>query len=439
MRVIQRWFTSLMLCASFEVIAQEQPKVQEPSKMIDCSSPNIPSYPLTGKILSLDDAIMRASLQAPVIQIAVWEIADKENDTVTASLRPNPSFHLDIGPGGDGACANDNNCNSGSVSYSLAQDLELGGKRCARVAAADGLEMVSLFDYQIALRDLQFNVISVYLRVYALQLKLRLVEEHQRVAENVQEVVSAKVSAGKLPALQESKAKVAVAATKIHVIRTKRHYENAKKQLAVLMGSLEEVDFDCVDYPFYQIHEPVAFETISSRLVEHPSVIKKDVEIDASYSAIGLARANAVPNLTVEAGVTQGNWKGDEFAFFINFSIPIPINDRNQGNIAKAYSKIYQIEYQRQQLLLDLESQLYSDYQDMTSAYDVIIDYKDQVLVQAMNAFEQIQTRFEQGKHDYLEVLDTQRSMFTAQEQYVDYLLEYHLKKAELNRIVNPI
>jgi cobalt-zinc-cadmium efflux system outer membrane protein len=434
MRVIQRWFTSLILCVSFEVIAQEQPKIQEP-KIIDCSSFNIPSYPLTGKILRLDDAIMRASLQAPVIQIAAWEIANKENDTVTAGLRPNPSFNLDIGPGGDGACANNNNCSAGSVSYSIEQEFELGGKRCARVAAADGLEQVSFFDYQIAIRNVQFNVISAYLKVYAIQLKLCLAEEHRRIAENVQEVVSAKVSAGKLPSLQESKAKVAVAATKIHAARTKRQYENAKKQLAVLMGSVD-VDFECVDYLFYQVREPIAFETIASRLIEHPSVIKKDAEIDAGYSAISLARANAVPDLTVEAGVKQDSWKGDEFAFFINFSIPIPISDRNQGNIAKAYSQIYQTEYQRQQLLLDLESQLHSDYQDMTSAYDVIIDYKDQVLVEAMDAFEQIQTRFEQGKHDYLEVLDTQRSMFTAQEQYVDYLLEYHLKQAELKRLV---
>jgi cobalt-zinc-cadmium efflux system outer membrane protein len=43
---------------------------------------------------------------------------------------------------------------------------------------------------------------------------------------------------------------------------------------------------------------------------------------------------------------------------------------------------------------------------------------------------------YEQGKMDYLNVLDAQRTLFSTKGEYVNALAECHIRKTELERLI---
>jgi cobalt-zinc-cadmium efflux system outer membrane protein len=368
-----------------------------------------------------------------MIQAVAGDVFMRSADIVQVGLRPNPEFSVEVDDL-DAQWRNNHITNPCYLTYSLAQLIETGGKRQARVLVADAARVVSIWDHEIAIQDLRHKVRTTFIDACAAQHKLALAAEHEKMAKKVLDTVSGKVKAGKLGSIQETKARVAHSSSKLAMIKALRALDTAKKQLIALLGC-EELQFDCVDFPFYMLDRPVAFELLEKHLCCHPTLLKKDNEIETAYLNEELQRKQAIPDVTVEGGVSHTQ-SFNNMEFYFDVSIPLPFFDRNQGNIAKAYYQIQQIENQRDQISLDLESQLDIAYQDMVNAYDDAEVYKDQVLKEAVQAFNEIQEVFQQGKEDYLEVLDTQRSVFEAQEKYVDILQEYHKKQAEVEYII---
>jgi cobalt-zinc-cadmium efflux system outer membrane protein len=54
----------------------------------------------------------------------------------------------------------------------------------------------------------------------------------------------------------------------------------------------------------------------------------------------------------------------------------------------------------------------------------------------AETAFEAAQIGYRQGKFDYLEVLDAQRTLFSSRTRYIQALAEYNRAVAEVERLI---
>ena len=54
----------------------------------------------------------------------------------------------------------------------------------------------------------------------------------------------------------------------------------------------------------------------------------------------------------------------------------------------------------------------------------------------AQRAYEATDEGYRQGKFDYLEVLDAQRTLFEAKVQYVSSLTTYHRARAAIERLI---
>ena len=57
------------------------------------------------------------------------------------------------------------------------------------------------------------------------------------------------------------------------------------------------------------------------------------------------------------------------------------------------------------------------------------------VLPKAQRAFEAARQGYQQGKFDYLHLLDAQRTLFQTQAQYVDSTEAYHKAQADVQRL----
>ena len=311
----------------------------------------------------------------------------------------------------------------------------MGGKRSARVQLATSNQLVSSWQLELVKYEIRQKVTQTFLEVVVAQEKVILAEENKRLAEDMLSYVVEHVDSGKQSPIQRQKAEMTVAARDVILKKADRDFALAKQYLSSLWGC-SEPDFECVNYPFYEVILE-SFPDFCVGLQSHPLVSKWDTEIEASYDAVHLEYAQRVPDLTVSAGVEQDNGFDDTF-LYLGLSFPIPIFNQNQGNISKAYEEVHLAEEKKRQAILEIEQEWKTAYVEMESAYQQVLVFRDQVVDKALNSFELTKEGFREGKFPYIEVLDAQKSVFEYRESFIDMLGEYHTKKSYVANFFSP-
>jgi len=125
---------------------------------------------------------------------------------------------------------------------------------------------------------------------------------------------------------------------------------------------------------------------------------------------------------------------GDQ-ALMAGISIPIPVFNRNQGNIEKARHEVVKAESDAAATKLTARNSAFQAHEDMINAYRQADILKSTILPAAEKAFRLAREGYRAGKFAYLEVLDSQRTLFETRAQYIAALRDYHKARAETERL----
>ncbi|MHC4260011.1 MAG: TolC family protein, partial [Planctomycetota bacterium] len=126
----------------------------------------------------------------------------------------------------------------------------------------------------------------------------------------------------------------------------------------------------------------------------------------------------------------------DDNAVMFNISVGLPIFDRNQaGKLAAAY-KLAKAREQQRAADRRIRMELTKAYQSFSSAYTEAAELDKNVLEGAESVFEASKTGYVQGKLDYLNVLDAQRTFFEAKARHIEALASYHSAKVDVERLI---
>ncbi|MCL5280458.1 MAG: TolC family protein, partial [Planctomycetes bacterium] len=142
----------------------------------------------------------------------------------------------------------------------------------------------------------------------------------------------------------------------------------------------------------------------------------------------------AVPDIAVGGGVRRYEDTG-EGAFVLDLSLPLPLFNRNQGGILAATAELGKARRQYEAAQVRVWATLSEAVSTLAAAYDQVTILRDEVLPKAQRAFEAARQGYQQGKFDYLHLLDTQRTLFQTQAQYVNSTEAYHKAQAEVQRL----
>src|SRR3546814_16879005 len=69
------------------------------------------------------------------------------------------------------------------------------------------------------------------------------------------------------------------------------------------------------------------------------NLLRRNADVLRSRAELELERSQAIPDLTLSAGVRQFR-ETDDSAFLVGVSIPIPVFDRNRGAIERAGAEV---------------------------------------------------------------------------------------------------
>jgi len=114
----------------------------------------------------------------------------------------------------------------------------------------------------------------------------------------------------------------------------------------------------------------------------------------------------------------------------------LAISDRNQGGKLQATYNLARAKEEQKAARTKIRMELVGAYHSLSNAYAEAVELKSNILKGAETVFEASKEGYSQGKLDYLNVLDAQRTLSEARAQYIDALAAYHNSKADVERLI---
>lgn len=379
--------------------------------------------------LTLQDALNLAINANPEITVALREREAIEGMKTQAAVRPNPSISTSI---------QDTRSANRQTSLQLHQEIELGSKREARVEAADSFYSKANAELDSKKAEIHANVIAAFYEVLVAQERLNLAKSSLEVANLARDAAGKRVKAGKSSPVEETKSKIAESTTKIELIQATTQLESSRKRLAALWGSALPA-FESAEGDVTFIPATAAITELSTMLENAPAVKLAKIEIDTRGALTKVERSKGTPNVTISAGVVNNQELGGINQALLGLSVPIPLFDRNQGNLQEAVSRQYKAQDELVALKNQLAVNLSGQYERLNAARQAAESFRLEILPGAQSAFDAANKGFNAGKFNFLDVLDAQRTLAQAKSQYMQALLEAHQAVAEIERILGDV
>ena len=131
--------------------------------------------------------------------------------------------------------------------------------------------------------------------------------------------------------------------------------------------------------------------------------------------------AGRVPNIDTLASVRYDTSTQSTIAG-VSIGMPLPVFDRNQGNIRRAQAELIDAEQEVQRLELQLRNRLAAAFQRYENARQQVERYSQNVLPTAKESLDLIVAGYRQGEFPYLTLLTAQRTYFRVNLTYLESL-----------------
>lgn len=386
--------------------------------------------PVQPEHLTLAAAIELALAYNPDLAAATWHAEAGTGRVQQAGLWLNPQTGLtveDVAGTGDYAGTKQT-----ETTLRLGQTIELGNKRSARVTAARQDRDLSAWDRASLELEVVADTTRSFLAVLGLQDQLALSDEEVSLAEQMVASVRRLVQSGREPEAEATRAEVALAAARIDRTQTRRALEEARQELAASWGAVPS--FDRADGTLAPAGPPPSLPDLTSRLEHSPELARWSTELAQRQAQLALAEANAIPDVTVDAGYRRYEETGDS-GFVFGASLPLPLFDRNQGAIAAARSELSAAEEEQRAAGVRARTALNRAHAELLTTYDEIEALATGILPAADRAFASIQAGYLEGRYRHLDVLDAQRTLISNRERLVRAKTEYRQALARIDRL----
>ena len=244
---------------------------------------------------------------------------------------PNPELGIEVENfAGSGALRG---FQSAEITIHLSQLIELAGKRQKRTRVAALERDLVAWDYEATRIEVLTQVTQAFVEVLSAQQRLRLNLELVRLAEQVLRTAAERVRAGKVSPVEETRAQVALSTSRIALERTQRELDAARARLVVTWGGRTPA-FDSAEGTLEPIAAIPSAARLAERIAQNPDIARWATEMAQRQAALDLAGAQRIPDPTIQGGFRRFRETGDN-AMVMQFSMPLPIFNRNQGGFWK--------------------------------------------------------------------------------------------------------
>jgi cobalt-zinc-cadmium efflux system outer membrane protein len=385
--------------------------------------------------LTLKTALQRALAANPRLTAAERDVGIATGQRIQAGALINPELSYE----------QDNSFGSGryrgtkstETTLQISQLFELFGKRDARIAVGQaGVETAAIQRKAVRLEVLSETAVA-FLGVLGAQRRVRILDEQIAAIEKLAPLLHRRVDAGASSPAEIGRAEVASALVKADRERVSSTLASARRELAVLMGDTA-AKFSAVSGRLDDLGRPPSFQVVIAAIDSNPQLMRWTAVYAQRNAELLLARLKPYPDVRVSGGWRHYNETGDD-AVRLSLSVPIPVFDRNQGNILSAQESLAKTKAEREanrNTLIVLAGRAYDSLQGSLRELKVL---RDVAIPKSSQAADAIFEGYGQGRFTLLEVLDAQASVTQARLREQEAQQNFHIAVATIEGLVgNP-
>jgi cobalt-zinc-cadmium efflux system outer membrane protein len=387
------------------------------------------SNPLSTERLTLNAALAEALEKNLELIAKRAGVSIAEATLLTARLRPNPVLsgggdHLDL----LGTGFNDEN-GAGPPEYSARVDflLERGSKRPHRTEVAQEERGVAEADVLDAVRALRLDVEQAFVDVQLAQQNLAVARDNAKTFDEVVALNQARVRSGDVAEVELLRSRIAALQAQQAVRGAELKLLAERRRLERLIGRTPgTAPFEIEDIgPLAPVTSSVA-DLRARALRERPDLRSLQAARARSQAEMRLQLAQRQIDFAVGAEYRrQDGLAGRGNSLGVFFSTPLPVFDRNQGNIGRAKGEEQQAEVRVRQL-----EQVIAGEVDVAAAQFVTADVtlktvETDMLTQARDVRAITDYAYRRGEATLIEFLDAQRAFNETMQAWNEARAEY--------------
>lgn len=382
--------------------------------------------------LTLGRANALALEHHPSLQVFDAERRLADAKILSALTRPNPELEFEtedvlgsgVYEGFDSAVYN----------LGLSQLIELGGKRSIRGEVAKSSREAEDLRFEAARREVMLETTRRFVAALAARDAEVTTAQNLAIARETVESVKGLQEGGRGSVLDVGQSELGLREAQLLVENARSRTKLALQQLASLWG----------------VSKP-GFETVSGKLTtpvtDLPSVENLDKLLD-DHPLMAMARsgiATAQRELTLQERLRQPDlnlglgWRRDttvdDNAVVLNFSLPLPLWNKNEGGIAEAEAGIAKSEALVRQARMELSATLAEAVARLETARSQYRLVADEMLPAAAKHHEAVSEGFRLGRISYLELLEARRALTQVRAQRIEMLAAYHEARVEIEAL----
>jgi multidrug efflux system outer membrane protein len=320
-----------------------------------------------------------------------------------------------------------------SALLSTSYEVDFWGKNRATANAARFLGAAARADQDTLALTTSAAVADSYFELLSLRERLQIAQSNRDAARSLLEAVEARFNAGAADPVTLATQRTVLASAQLAIPELKQRESEALTALALLVGRQPE-QFQVAGLALDALAEPQVAPGLPTQLLtRRPDIYLAEANLRAADANLVAARAALLPTLTLTAAggiqnpamnaaviALSGTGPGVNLGVGLTQSIFDGGRLRAMRDEARARDAELLASYRKAILasLVDVENSL-SALHNLETARES----QNENLMQSQQAFDGAQLRYRQGAGDFLTVLEAQRALYVARDQYSQYRL----------------
>ncbi|MFH6991902.1 TolC family protein [Flavobacterium sp. FlaQc-48] len=362
--------------------------------------------------------------KALTIQARIWD-----NPSLTAELNaynPERNQYFDIGK-------------QGQKAFGVEQLIYLGGKKRNEVKLAQTNEKLAELQFNDLLRTLKLQLRKSFFTVYYNTKSLETTDKQLVHIEDLINSYTIQAQKGNIPLRDVVRLQSLYLNFKNERMEVVNENIEEQANLKLLLNSAENIVPDVSKEDFNKYTKTIPFDLKNFQdqaIANRPDYLARQKDIEANEINIKWQKSLAIPDITVGANYDQRSGAFNKEAN-LTLGIPLPLWNKNKGNIKYAQTILEQSKIEKQNFELQLQTEITSAWNKWDESRKNYVVIKPTVNSDFEAVYNGILTNFQKRNISLLEFTDFMESYNQASIQVNELKKKVVLSGEELNSTIN--
>ena len=375
--------------------------------------------------LRLEDLEQIALERNPTLVQARMMVRAAQGGYLQAGLYPNPAIGY---AGGDMGLEG----TAGQQGAVFGQEVVTSGKLRLGSAVAGHEVQQARHGLEAQRRRVINDVRAGYYEVLLAQKMIDVHQELLRISREIAEAMEKALTLQEVSRADALQVRIEAERARVGLEQVENNHRIAWYRLATVLGQPDMPPAALAGSVDVDLPTPSRGEALGRLLAQSPELARARAGVERARCEVALQCAERVPNVEFEMWAKH-DATTDEGLLDVGVGLPLPLFNRNQGNIVTAQAELIAAQREVERVELDLRNRFAVAFGEFVNARRQVDSYANTILPNGEESLRLIRLGLREGEFGYLTLLTAQRTYFNDNLEYLDSLQEFWARAVDLD------